>query len=149
MTPLEDVICVDEDALVDTAAALLAQNRWRALPVLSGDDLVGVVSEADLLPDRLTGWRTPLPRTVGGAMSRDLVTVRASTSTDDLARAMVSRGLRMVPVVDDDDRMVGVVSRGDLLREEYRRRRSTSAASSPSSSSPGSVDERHTSDVAP
>lgn len=149
MTPLEDVICVDEDALVDTAAALLAQNRWRALPVLSGDDLVGVVSEADLLPDRLTGRRTPLPRTVGGAMSRDLVTVRASTSTDDLARAMVSRGLRMVPVVDDDDRMVGVVSRGDLLREEYRRRRSTSAASSPSSSSPGSVDERHTSDVAP
>jgi CBS domain-containing protein len=117
MTPLEDVLWVEETTATGVAAALLAENRFTALPVLDEDDhLVGVVSEADLVPDRLTGRRTASPSTVGGVMSVDTVTVRDRAPLDDLVRTVVARGLRLVPVVDEDDRVVGVVSRGDLLR---------------------------------
>ncbi len=117
MTPLEDALWVEEATPTAVAAALLQENRVTALPVVDADDhLVGVVSEADLLPDRLTGSRTAGPSTVGAAMSTDTITVRDTTPLGDLERAVVARGLRLVPVVDADDRVVGVVSRADLLR---------------------------------
>jgi hypothetical protein len=46
--------------------------------------------------------------TVGGAMSTDTITVRDTTPLGDLERAVVARGLRLVPVVDAEDRVVGV-----------------------------------------
>jgi CBS domain-containing protein len=117
MTPLADVLWVEETTPTAVAAALVQENRVTALPVLDEDDhLVGIVSEADLVPDRLTGRRTPTATTVGGVMSVDTVTVRDRTSVEDLARAVAVQGLRLVPVVDADDRVVGVVSRGDVLR---------------------------------
>ncbi len=69
MTPVRDVVSVDETTPTAVAATLLPSNRFTALPVLDGDDhAVGVLSEADLVPDRLSGRRTPTPRTVAGAM---------------------------------------------------------------------------------
>ena len=117
MTPLEDVVWVEATTPTAVAATLMQENRFSALPVLDEEDhLMGIVSEADLLPDRLSGRRTPPPRTVGGVMTIDTVAVRATTPTDELARTMVARGLRLVPVVGADGRVVGVVSRGDVLR---------------------------------
>ncbi|PVZ06834.1 HPP family protein [Actinomycetospora cinnamomea] len=126
MTPLEDVLWVEETTPTAVAAALLAENRLTALPVLDEDDhLVGIVSEADLVPDRLTGRRTAAPTTVGGIMSADTISVRDRAPVEDLVRAVAARGLRLVPVVDADDRVVGVVSRGDLLRAEQTTEQTT------------------------
>lgn len=62
---------------VEDAAGLLTRHRWTALPVVDEQGrLVGVVGEADLVPDPLDGRRSPRPRSVGEAMTTDVVTVR-------------------------------------------------------------------------
>ncbi|WP_046776725.1 CBS domain-containing protein [Streptomyces yangpuensis] len=91
-----------------------------ALPVLAEDGHVaGVVSEADLLlstqasdPDRAT--------TAGRLMTRPAVTVPTTATIRAAARVMARGHLKRLPVVDGDGRLVGVVSRGDLLKVYLR-----------------------------
>jgi CBS-domain-containing membrane protein len=92
---------------------------------------VGIVSEADLLnkaekrePDAyvLELRRHRLDRSrasaldVASAMSRDIVSVRPDSPVALAAREMHTRGFKRLPVVDAEGRLVGIVSRGDLLK---------------------------------
>ena len=122
------VVTVEPDTPAKEAASLLAARRFALLPVVDADDrLLGVVSEADLLRDRiLPDPRTlihddppvaagPAPATVAGAMTTDVVSAGLGAHASELSRLMVDRHLRSVPVVDGG-RLVGIVSRVDLLR---------------------------------
>lgn len=121
MTPRKHVKEAWEDLKVETAIGVLQEHRFTALPVLDGDErLVGILSEADLVPDTLSGRRTPPPQTVGQAMTRDVVHVHGTDPVSKLADIMVGRRLRLLPVVDHDEKLLGVVSRGDLLRATAR-----------------------------
>jgi CBS domain-containing protein len=111
------------------AAAMLRAGGLSALPVVDLDgDLVGVLSEADLLVKA----EGPAPRATGSyagrerearwsgtlachLMSRPAVTVGVDDPLAAAARLMLQHGLKRLPVVDGADRPVGVVSRGDLL----------------------------------
>jgi CBS domain-containing protein len=117
MTPLDVIYDATESTSVADAAAILRAHRFTALPVVDeASRVIGIVSEADLIPDRLSGRRTPPPRTVGQAMTPDPVCVPDDTPVAKAARTMVAHGLRLLPVIGADDRLVGVVSRGDVLR---------------------------------
>ncbi|MDL5159592.1 CBS domain-containing protein [Actinomycetospora termitidis] len=117
MTPLHRCWVADQSTPVTEAAAWLSAQRLTALPVLDRDDrLLGVVSEADLLADRLSGRRGPAPRTCGQAMTTGATAVRANVSVAKVAKAMVRRRFRSLPVLGRDDRVVGMISRGDVLR---------------------------------
>lgn len=114
------------------AVRLLEENRISGLPVIDRDGkLVGILSEADLLnkaekrqPDAyvLESRRHRLDRSrasaldVASAMSRDIVTVRPESPIALAAREMHARGFKRLPVVDSDGRLVGIVSRGDVLK---------------------------------
>jgi CBS domain-containing protein len=101
---------------VEEAAALLTGARLTALPVVDERDrLVGIVSEADLVRDPLDGRRAPRPRTVAGAMTTGVVTLPPDAAVSELTRLMSDHGLRVVPIVEGG-RLIGVVTRGDLLR---------------------------------
>lgn len=122
MTPAEDVWAVSETTPVADAARCLADNRFTLLPVVDDDDrLVGVVGEADLVPDRLSGRRSPARRTVGEAMTTDVTTAGPDDDLADVVHAMLDGRFRTLPVVDRDGRVAGVVSRGDLLRSRAPR----------------------------
>ena len=109
------VVTVAETTPIDVARDRLIRNRFTALPVTDADRrLIGIVSEADLVRDPLNARRTPRPDTVGGVMTTGVVAVEPTATIDDLVRLLSDKGLRLVPVVDGD-RLVGVVSRGDLL----------------------------------
>ncbi|MFF8479414.1 CBS domain-containing protein [Streptomyces antibioticus] len=122
----------DEVAFKDIARTM---RRWRvsALPVLDEDGrVVGVVSEADLLPKEMLRdgdpdrfGRSPVrpdPAAKADAVvARDLmtapaVTVRADDTVARAARLMAHRHLKRLPVVDDDGVLLGVVSRSDLIK---------------------------------
>ncbi|MFJ6939708.1 CBS domain-containing protein [Streptomyces sp. NPDC101132] len=118
-------------------AKLLVQHDITGVPVLDEEDRVlGVVSQTDLLAQvdpphgaeadtaglrQLPGGpgpRAPVPsrRTAGEVMSAPAVTVHADVPAADAARLMARRGVERLPVVDVEDRIVGIVTRRDLLR---------------------------------
>ncbi|GGT61555.1 CBS domain-containing protein [Streptomyces atratus] len=93
-------------------------RRWRisALPVLSDEGrVVGMVSEADLLL-KAQGADEARAVSAGQLMTVPAVTVAPDASIAGAARLMARGHLKRLPVVDDDGRLVGLVSRGDLLK---------------------------------
>ncbi|MGH3798408.1 MAG: CBS domain-containing protein [Pseudonocardiaceae bacterium] len=121
------VVTTTPQAPVKDAAVVLAGHGVTALPVVDEtSQLVGVLTEADVVrgripPDpRRRAWRgsragsTP-PASVAEVMSSPALTANPQTDAADLARMMIDRGLRSVPVVDEG-RVVGIVTRRDLVR---------------------------------
>jgi CBS domain-containing protein len=112
---------------VKDAAIVLAGHGVTLLPVVDeNNQLVGVLTEADVVrgripPDPRRGaWHgtkagPPPPATVGEVMSSPPLTTDPYTDAAELAAMMIDRGLRSVPVVDED-RLVGIITRRDLVR---------------------------------
>jgi len=131
------VVTVAQDAPYRDVVDLLVGNRFSAVPVVDEFQRVtGVVSEADLLrkiefagqeqPRMFEGPRRrgervkAFARTVADLMSTPPVTVLAGTSIPAAARLMDGEGVKRLPVIDDLGRLVGIVSRGDLLKVHLR-----------------------------
>jgi CBS domain-containing protein len=99
---------------IDTVADRLLEHRHRSLPVIDEQRrLVGLVSEADLLGSEPLSGRTN-GRTIGSVMTRDVITLSPEDSISSARLLIAEHGLRMVPVVDEG-RVVGVLSRSDLI----------------------------------
>ncbi|ALU91915.1 hypothetical protein WQO_00115 [Streptomyces globisporus C-1027] len=81
---------------------------------------LGVVSEADLIRRRAAGAR---PGTAGTLMSSPVVVARPEWSVVRAARVMERARIKRLPVIDDDERLVGVLSRSDLVQLFLRRDR--------------------------
>lgn len=108
-----DVVTADVSLPVEQAAELLVRHRLTALPVVDQQQrLLGVVSEADLLGDPLSGRREA--RTVGGVMTREPVVLRPGSTVGEARKLIADRGLRVVPVVENG-LLVGVLSRRDVV----------------------------------
>lgn len=125
------VVAVRENASFKEMAIRLREHRISAFPVLDLDNkVIGVVSEADLLAKealeypaggRISGIRHHREQAkAAGTTAADLMTTPPATigPNDFLSRAarlMYERKVKRLPVVDDDGRLIGIVSRTDLL----------------------------------
>jgi CBS domain-containing protein len=128
------VATIPADATVQEAARLMLERRISALPVLDKDRVVGMVSEGDLVRRAELGTDAPRPwwleffaegaaqdylRTHGTAvrdvMSSPVVSVRRSAPLQDVARLLEKHRIKRLPVVESG-RLVGIVSRADLVR---------------------------------
>jgi CBS domain-containing protein len=104
----------------DVAAALLVAHGFTAAPVVDEDGLVvGIATEADLVRGRFVpdGWTVderPEP-TVAEVMTHAPICMRPEDDLADVVSTMFDVGIRSIPIVDDG-RMVGIVSRRDVLR---------------------------------
>lgn len=125
------VVAAHEAAPFKEIVAALARNRVGAVPVIDDDrKVVGIVSETDLMAHVAAGDR-PAPHRHGKAsatsrkahattadalMTAPAVTVRAHATIVEAARVAGRAGVRHLPVVDANGILIGIISRGDLLR---------------------------------
>jgi CBS domain-containing protein len=136
------VVTVGASTSVDEAARLLAEHGFGALPVVDDDGvLVGLLRDDDLIVQdarlhmptviNLLGativWPGSVHRLddevrkvtasiVGDAMDDDPPTVGPDDSLEVVATLMHDHDVTHVPVVDADDRLLGIIARGDLVR---------------------------------
>ena len=126
-----DVVTVDKAASYKEVARIMAGQKVNAVPVLTGNGRVaGIVSEADVLrkEERDFGRRgTGLPRrtrreraqadarVVTELMSTPVITIRPDAPVGAAARLMNGHRIRRLPVVDSSGKLIGIVSRRDLL----------------------------------
>jgi CBS domain-containing protein len=129
-----EVVTVPPGASLKDAARLLVEHRVSGLPVVSDQhQVLGVVSEADVLPKEAT--ENPPPgamhgsaeldpeteptkleaRLVGEAMTAPPITIEADRPVSLAARRMLRLGVNRLPVVEDG-KLVGIVTRADLVR---------------------------------
>jgi len=138
-------VTVQAEASVSQAAAILRENKISGLPVLDGERLVGIVSESDLLRllsvdeeegglwlpspfeifevpfrdlvkwERMRSALDEIPKKkVSGVMSRNLHEVGPDDSIEEAAGIMTRHRINRLPVVEDG-RLVGIVTRGDII----------------------------------
>ena len=124
------VIWVRKEASFRELAVALRTHRVSAFPVLGdGDKVIGIVSEADLLtkeaidgePGVFAGilHRRDAEKargvTAGDLMTAEVVAVAPQDTVEHAARLMYSRKVKRLPVVDGQRRLVGIISRADVL----------------------------------
>lgn len=130
------VISVGTDATLLQAAELMLKHRISGLPVIDGEGVVGVVSEADFLKPAGNGTERPhslliefllssgrgaleyvhVPSTkVRDVMTEAFIFVRPDTPLDQVMKLMDAHAVKRLPVLDQG-RLVGIVSRANLLR---------------------------------
>ena len=105
------VIDQSDDTVTEAARKMWTQQTGSLL-VMDGEDLVGIVTERDVLKAVASGARLDETR-VSEVMSKDLVTVGPGTSLREAAKIMADRWIRHLPVVDGG-KVVGVLSQRDL-----------------------------------
>lgn len=102
------VVSTTPQESVDEVARLLEFHDISGMPVCDGGQVVGVVSEADLIGKS--------GATVGDVMTAPAKTVTETAGLKDVAEQLTQERIRRVPVVDAQGRLVGLVSRRDVLR---------------------------------
>jgi CBS domain-containing protein len=134
-----DVVTVTPDTSVDEVARLIWEHKIGSVPVVENGHVVGIVTDYDLIT-RETDYDAPvffsfleayfrIPGTgdeeqlrrilaisARQLMSSPAVTVGPDDTVQDVATLMYDKRLNALPVVDDDNALVGIVTRADIVR---------------------------------
>lgn len=104
------------DARVYDALKVMAERNIGALLVVEGDQLKGIFSERDYARKVILHGKSSREIAVKEIMSSDVITVRPEQSIEDCMALMTDKRVRHLPVLDEN-RVVGVISIGDAVRE--------------------------------
>ncbi|MEW6116407.1 MAG: CBS domain-containing protein [Nitrospirota bacterium] len=134
-----NVVCVRKYDAISQVIQTLSELNIGGLPVVDNENrVVGIISEADILSamgiekeptfrnilKHMFGEKLPerkLGDIVGDIMTSPAVTVRADADLSVAAQAMHEKRIRRLPVVDAENRLVGIVSRRDIIRAISRK----------------------------
>jgi len=110
-----DVLSISPEATVYEAIADMARLRVGALMVVSGRELVGIISERDYARKVILQGRSSRDTTVQQIMTPSPITVTSAQTVDDCLRIVIEKRIRHLPVVDSGE-LKGLVSIGDLVK---------------------------------
>jgi len=114
-----DVVCVDLSATVLEAVQVMNDHHVGSVLVLDEGNLVGIFSERDVLVRLVAAQRDPRQTWVRDVMTTRIYTTSPDDSLLDVMRLMTDRRCRHIPVMEAD-RLVGLVSIGDLTKATQR-----------------------------
>jgi CBS domain-containing protein len=110
-------LCAAPDTPLNQVAELMDAEDVGAIPVLDGDQLVGMITDRDIIVRAIAKGKDPKGMPTREISSSDLVTVGPDLDLSDALLLMAQHQVRRLPVVDDENRLVGVVSQADVAIE--------------------------------
>jgi CBS domain-containing protein len=111
-----DVQTIRPDQRVQEAASFMLSADAGSIPVTDGDRLIGMITDRDIAVRGVAkGYGPDTP--VRELMSDDIICAREDDDVDDVASRMSEAQVRRLPVIDQNERLCGIVSLGDLSRE--------------------------------
>ena len=114
----EDLITIDKDQNLSDALKLLRKHNISRLPVTNNKKLVGIISERDIANKLGSSKYENMPASrlhISSVMVKDVLTVPQTMQLDEVAKLMLDNGIGSVPVRDEDDEMIGIVSKADFV----------------------------------
>src|SRR5205085_1418075 len=111
-----DVQTVRPDQSAREAASFMLRADAGAIPVLEGDRLIGMITDRDIAVRGVAEGHGP-DTPVRELMTNDIVAVRPEDDTDDVAVRMSEAQVRRLPVVDEQQKLCGIVSLGDISQK--------------------------------
>ena len=108
---------VSPQTTLQEAAARMKTLDVGPLPVCEGDRIAGMVTDRDIVVRGIAEGRDPRTTKVSDVMSRDVVTCKESDDVKVAARTMKDKQIRRLLVVDDKQKVSGIVSLGDVAVE--------------------------------
>ena len=109
--------CVTPETPVSEAARLMKSEDVGSLPILEGEKVTGVITDRDIVIRAVAEEKDPRGMPVREVASRELVTIRPDEDLSEALKLMASYQVRRLPVVDEDNTLVGVIAQADIAME--------------------------------
>jgi CBS domain-containing protein len=109
--------CVTLETPISEVAQLMESEDIGSLPVLEGDQLAGMITDRDIVVRAIAQGKDPRGMPVREVASRELVTVYADDDLSNALEKMASQQVRRLPVVDEENRLVGILAQADVALE--------------------------------
>jgi CBS domain-containing protein len=122
MKKIKDVMTQDVEVLAPNATLKEAAEKMREfsigpVPICEGDKLRGIVTDRDIVVRGIAMGHDPNTSSVSSVMTETLEVIHPNASLKDAEARMAAMQVRRLLVVDDDQKLVGIVSLGDLALE--------------------------------
>jgi CBS domain-containing protein len=108
---------IEASGTITEAAQAMRDEDTGIVPIVEGDRLVGTITDRDIAVKVVAESKDPQSTTVGEIASRDLVTIDPQQDLDEALRLMAQHQVRRLPVVEEDGKLVGILSQADVARE--------------------------------
>ena len=109
--------CVTPDTPLTEVAALMRSEDIGSVPVLDGERLTGMITDRDIVIRAVANGKDPRGMPVREVSSGELVTVKADSNLSEAAELMAGYQVRRLPVIDDENRLVGIIAQADVALE--------------------------------
>jgi CBS domain-containing protein len=119
------VWCVAPDNTVYEALKIMADKDIGALLVMESDKLTGIISERDYARKVILLGKASKDTLVKDIMSSNVFVIHPSQTAEEAMEMMNAKHIRHLPVVDENENVVGVISISDVLRDIIYRQRQT------------------------
>ena len=113
---------VEPSAPIVEAARLMRDEDTGIVPIVEGDRLIGTITDRDITIRVVAEAKDPQSTSVGDVASKDLVTIDPQQDLDEALRLMAQHQVRRLPVVEEDGRLVGILSQADVATTGDERR---------------------------
>jgi len=114
MVPIEKIIKVDRDVLVKTAAEMMRDNGIGSIFITSGEGIIGILTDTDLVRRVVAVGADPLTTTVEKIMSAPIASIEGNLTLLDANDLMAKQHIRHLGITKDGE-MVGMISVRDLV----------------------------------
>ncbi len=109
-----DVLTIDADATLLEAAQLMRDGNVGVLPVIENGRLRGIITDRDLVVRGMADGAVPAMTRVAECATWDIICARAESSLDEAMEVMAECQIGRLPVVDADNRVIGIITLSSL-----------------------------------